>query len=127
MQIEGLAVGSPVAASAMQSAQAAATDGQNKKFVDALKTAQTEASKAKSAAADKKLKAACEGFEEMFLDLMYSKMRETVPEDSLFGQSNGEKTMQSMLDSEMTKHMAKAGGIGLGDMIYKQMKKTNQA
>lgn len=127
MQIDGLAAGSPVAASAMQSAQSAATDGQNKKFIDALKTAQTEASTAKNAAADKKLKSACEGFEEMFLDLMYSKMRETVPDDSLFGKSNGEKIMQSMLDSELTKQMAKAGGVGLGDMIYKQMKKTNQA
>ena len=71
---------------------------------------------------DKKLKEACQGFEAMFMELMYKKMRDTVPEDSLFGNSNANKIWQSMLDSELMQQGAKAGGMGLADMLYKQLK-----
>ena len=50
---------------------------------------------------DKELKEACQGFEAMYMELMYKKMRDTVPEDELFGDSNADKIWQSMLDSEM--------------------------
>jgi len=36
--------------------------------------------------------------------------------------SSQEETMTSMLDAEMTKDMAKAGGIGLADMLYRQLR-----
>lgn len=73
---------------------------------------------------DKKLREACQGFEAMFMELMYKKMRDTVPEDSLFGDSNAHKIWQSMLDSEMMQAAAKSGGMGLGDMLYNQLKPT---
>lgn len=79
---------------------------------------------AKAAKDDAKLKSVCKDFEAMFLNFMYSKMRETVPEDGLFEKSNGEKIMQSMMDTEMTKNMAAAGGIGLGKMMYQQLALT---
>jgi len=60
----------------------------------------------------------------VFLNLLLSKMRDTVPESSLTGNSSHEKTMRSLLDSEMTKNMAQAGGIGLADMIYRQLSVT---
>ena len=102
------------------------------KFSDELKKVQKQAATATAAtgktdtaaaAKDKKLRDACEGFEEMFLELMYGKMRETVPENKLFGDSNGDKIMQSMLDSEMMKKVASAGGVGLAKMIREQLKK----
>ena len=34
--------------------------------------------------------------------------------------------MTSMLDGEMTKNMAKAGGMGLADMLYRQLRMTAQ-
>lgn len=100
------------------------------KFSDELKKVQKQATNAVTgktdaavAAQDKKLNDACEGFEEMFLELMYGKMRDTVPENKLFGDSNGDKIMQSMLDSEMMKKVASAGGVGLAKMIREQLKK----
>lgn len=77
--------------------------------------------KAKLAKEDAKLKDACKDFEAMFLNMMYTKMRDTVPDNSLYGTSHGEKIMQSMLDTELTKNMANAGGIGLAAMMYKQL------
>lgn len=108
-------------AAVQQSSRAAVTDGQD---ATAFATEFAKAAdKLKSEKNDKKLKQACEDFESMFLNLMYSKMRDTVTddEDGLFKKSNGEKIMQSMLDTELTKNMAKAGGIGLAKMIYEQV------
>ena len=100
MQVQGLTDHALQGSSSYRSAQAAA-DGA--KFKDLLKTAEqqlkTSGTEA-SAVQDKKLKEACTGFEAMFMNLMYSKMRDTVPEDSLFGNSNSDKILQSMLDTE---------------------------
>lgn len=75
---------------------------------------------------DAKLKKVCQDMESVFLNLMLSKMRETVPKSELMGEnSSGEQIMQSMLDTEMTKDMAKAGGIGLGDMLYRQLSRDS--
>lgn len=68
-----------------------------------------------------KLKEVCKDMEAVFLNLMLSKMRETVPKSKLMGDSSQEELFQSMLDSEMTKNLAKAGGMGLADMLYKQL------
>lgn len=70
---------------------------------------------------DKDLKEACKGFEAMFLSMMYKEMRATVGEDPLFGESNATKIFRDMQDEEMMKGIADAGGIGLGDMLYKQL------
>ncbi len=91
-----------------------------------LAAVEENARKAQQAADDAKLRDACKGFEAMFLDLMYKKMRDTVPDNPLFGTSNGEKIMQSMLDSEMAKEMAEAGGIGLADLIYDRLTQENE-
>ena len=104
-------------------------------FADELKNAQnnlrstsvSSTDAAKAAAQDKKLRQACEGFEEMFMEIMYKQMRDTVPEDSLFGSSNADKILESMRDSEFMKQAAASGGIGLADMLYRQMKKDSEA
>ena len=70
---------------------------------------------------DAKLRAACKGMEAMFLNMLLTEMRKAVPPDPLLGQSNQQDIMQSMLDSEMTKNMSQAGGVGLADMLYRQL------
>ena len=75
----------------------------------------------------KKLKDACKGFESMFIQLMWKEMRKTVPENSLFGESNGEKIFRDMLDTEMSDRMSEAGGLGLADVMYKQLTAQYQA
>ncbi|MDR3592276.1 MAG: rod-binding protein [Negativicutes bacterium] len=76
---------------------------------------------------DAKLKATCTEFEAVFINLMLSQMRKTVPKDALLPQSSGQDIMQSMLDTEMTKNMSHAGGIGLADMLYRQLKLTDSS
>lgn len=71
---------------------------------------------------DKELRKACEGFEAMFLSMMYRQMRATVPENELFGESNALKIFQDMRDDELMKNVAAGGGIGIADMMYKQLK-----
>ncbi len=88
----------------------------NPKEAEALKAAKTAEKR------DKDLKKACEGFEAMFLNMMYRQMRATVPEDTLFGESNALKIFQDMRDDELMKNVAAGGGIGIADMMYKQLK-----
>lgn len=70
---------------------------------------------------DKELKEACKGFEGMFLGMMYKQMRATVPENTLFGESNGQKIFRDMYDQQLMDNIAEGGGIGLADMLYKQL------
>jgi len=82
----------------------------------------TAKSQAVDPKADDKLKAACKGFEAIFLNMMLTEMRQTVPKDSLMGESDNQQDItQSMLDSEMTKNMSQSGGVGLADMLYRQL------
>ncbi len=76
---------------------------------------------------DKKLREACQGFEAMFLNMMYREMRNTVPENTLFGDSNADKILHDMLDTEMVNNMAAAGGVGLADVLYKQLTLEDKA
>ena len=70
----------------------------------------------------KKLREACEGFEAMFLSMMYKQMRATVPESELFGKkSNALEIFEDMRDTELMNAAAKSGGIGIADMMYKQL------
>ena len=115
MQINS--VGSQLLTNKLSSAQNRADSD----FAAKLKTAAAAATDSKEEA---KLKKVCKDMEAVFLNLLLSKMRDTVPESSLTGNSSHEKTMRSLLDSEMTKNMAQAGGIGLADMIYRQLSVT---
>ncbi|HHT37536.1 MAG: rod-binding protein [Candidatus Wallacebacter cryptica] len=69
----------------------------------------------------KALKQAAVDFESLFIQQMLKEMRNTVPESDLFGNRNAEKLFQSMYDEQLAIEMAGAGGIGLSDIIYRQM------
>ena len=106
--------------------ESARTKAEASEFEAALKkvNALDKATDENVLAADKELKKACEGFEAMFLSMMYKSMRNTVPEDSLFGQSNAMKIFEDMRDTELMREAASGGGIGLGDMLYRQLAPT---
>ncbi|MFH1215943.1 MAG: rod-binding protein [Pseudomonadota bacterium] len=70
---------------------------------------------------NKKLEEACRDFEAILLNKLLSTMRESIPDDGLFEKSFGEKMYQSMLDEEMTKNMAHGKGIGIGELLYRQL------
>lgn len=80
------------------------------------------------AVADKdaaELREACVEFEGYFIQMMYKEMRKTVhSENGPLPKSNAEQIFQEMLDEEYSKASAKSGGIGLADMMYKQLSRN---
>lgn len=78
---------------------------------------------------NKELKKACVEFESYFLNTMFKSMRKIsiFDENGILGKSNAEKIFQEMLDTELTKKMANQGGIGLADMMYKQLNRQNSS
>ena len=69
----------------------------------------------------KALRDAAVQFESLFIQQMLKVMRDTVQESDLFGKRNAEKLFQSMHDEQLAIELAHAGGIGLSDMIYRQL------
>lgn len=66
------------------------------------------------------MKKVCKDFESIFLNMILKNMRSTVPQDSLFDDSSSIDTFQGMLDEQYADAMSKKG-IGLADMMYKQL------
>jgi len=66
-------------------------------------------------------------FEAMFLSTMLQPMFQTLkPGKGLFGGGNAEGTYQQMLVDEYGKVMAKSGGVGIADMVRKQILQTQE-
>jgi len=99
---------------------------QTKATGDFAKNLETATEKAQASKDDAKLKTTCKDMEAMFLNMMMTEMRKTVDKSKLVDTSH-EEIMTSMLDSEVTKNMASAGGIGLADMLYRQLRIENSA
>ncbi len=70
------------------------------------------------------LESAAQDFEAIFLHKMLEAMRKTVPKSGLL-ESFSSDMYQSMFDEELANEMAKRGDIGLANMMYKQLDKTN--
>ncbi len=76
----------------------------------------------KMSSSQKSLQEAADQFESLFLHQLLTEMRKTVSDGgNVFGDRKGEKIFQSMLDEEMSTVMSKAGGIGLGRLLYDQL------
>ena len=70
------------------------------------------------------LKKACQGFESYFLQTMFREMRKTsLNSGGLFAKSSAEAIFEDMLYEEYSKAAAAKGGIGLADMMYRQLYK----
>ncbi|OGP15042.1 MAG: hypothetical protein A2052_05040 [Deltaproteobacteria bacterium GWA2_54_12] len=82
---------------------------------------QTEAPKGPSRDSNKELKRAVADFESLFINQMFKSMRETIGKSELFHGGKAEDIYSSMLDAELSKNMAQAGGIGLADMLMRQL------
>jgi murein DD-endopeptidase MepM/ murein hydrolase activator NlpD len=85
--------------------------------IDALRQNLSSGAQTKEA----KLREACHGFESVFISKLFSQMRATVPKDGLL-RGQYEDQYYSMFDKAMCDKMAEAGGIGLADMMYRQLK-----
>lgn len=74
-----------------------------------------------------KLKEACQGFEAIFLSSMMKSMRQTLPGDCLFGESQGLDVYKSMYDQHLADNLAASGrGVGIADFFYSQLKDSEE-
>lgn len=62
-----------------------------------------------------------EDFEAFFITQMLEQMHEGIETEGMFGGGHAEKVYRSMLFGEYGKSMAKSGGIGVSDMIARDL------
>ncbi|MBF0525166.1 MAG: rod-binding protein [Deltaproteobacteria bacterium] len=68
-----------------------------------------------------KLRSACQDFEAYMLYKMMETMEKNIPKGKSFHGGRGEEIFNSFKDQEMTNGMARAGGIGLADILMQQL------
>ncbi len=77
---------------------------------------------------DNQLKEACREMEAYFIQHLYKIMKSSTQlGDGIIPKGQYEETFEDMLIEEQSKEASKAGGIGLADMLYKQLSKENAA
>jgi len=70
----------------------------------------------------KAIRTVAEQFEAMFTRMMLKSMRDAVGPDPMFG-SNQEQMYQGMADDQLSVQLAKGKGLGLADMLVRQLQK----
>ena len=70
---------------------------------------------------EEKLRKACQEFEAIFMTKLMKTMRQSGPRSGLFEKGGQQEIYQSLFDEEIGKSLAKRGGIGLGQMLYRNM------
>jgi Rod binding domain-containing protein len=97
--------------------------------IDRIAAAGTQAAESKPLTPDQKaalakLHDAATKFEGVFLQMVMSSMRDTVPKDSIFGKDSvgAQDTWQGMLDDEYSQAMSKSGGLGLAKQLEDQLR-----
>ena len=70
----------------------------------------------------KAIRAVAEQFESMFTRMMLKSMRDAVGPDPMFG-SNQEQMYQGMADDQLSVQLSKGKGLGLADMLVRQLQK----
>ena len=74
---------------------------------------------------ENELKEACAGFEAIFLNKMIKSMRDTLPGDGLFQESNGMDIYKSMYDRHLADELSRSKeSIGIKEFLYDQLKKS---
>ena len=72
---------------------------------------------------DQALKAAAQQFETVFLNMMLKSMRDATPQDGMFD-SEQTKMFTGMLDQQLAQSMASSRGVGLAEIMVKQLSRT---
>ena len=73
-------------------------------------------------AGDNRLKRTCAEFESIFITYILKSMGNTAVEDGLLGKSNEGRIFKSMFDEKLALGIARSGGMGLGKMLFEQLK-----
>ena len=75
-----------------------------------------------SAGKDAQLKKACADFESIFIYYIFKSMRKSLPQNGLFDNTQEQKVYKSMADQAMSENIAGGRGMGLGKLLYNQLK-----
>ncbi|MDA8138550.1 MAG: rod-binding protein [Desulfobacteraceae bacterium] len=70
---------------------------------------------------------ACQDFEAIFVQQMMQQMRQTVPQNGLFSGGRAEEIYTSMMDDELSKTFAQGRGLGLSEMLYRQLSSLQES
>lgn len=71
----------------------------------------------------KRLHQAATQLEGVFLNMLFTAMRQTVPKESVFGkESAAEGTFQEMLDQQRSESMAQTGSFGIAKVLEQQLR-----
>ena len=69
----------------------------------------------------KQLKKVCEDFEAIFIKQLFEEMRKTLSNGGLMGKSIRAQIYQDIIDEQIALKMAHAGGIGIGEKLYRAL------
>ena len=69
-----------------------------------------------------RLRQASRDLEGVFVEQLFKAMRETVPENSLFGGGAGEEMFTSMMDSHFATQVPEQWESGMAEALYRQLR-----
>lgn len=72
---------------------------------------------------DARLRQACADFESIFVNYILRSARKALPQAGLFGDTHEGKIYESMMDEQMARSVARGRGLGLGELLYDQLKR----
>jgi len=73
---------------------------------------------------EQQLKEACKEFESIMLSMMYKQMKSAIPKSDLIPSDAGRDIFESMLDEALMEEASKGRGVGLADVLYKQLSRN---
>ena len=76
---------------------------------------------AKAPASKKDIEKAAKDFESFFAYYLLKVMRESVPKGGVLNSGMGENVYNSLIDENIAEGISSRGGLGLSDLIIKQM------
>ncbi len=68
-------------------------------------------------------KKAAQNFEAIFINMLIRSMWKTVPESGLFEKSSATNIYEGIIQSTLSEDIAKNGGLGMAEMLYRQINK----
>ncbi len=75
---------------------------------------------------DRALRKAAEELESLFIQELLKEMRNTVPRSGLMESAPGRDIHTTLIDMQLSRQLAREGGIGLADMIYDSLKAVGE-
>ena len=70
---------------------------------------------------DGRLRKACQGFEEIFLNMMLKEMRKALPKGGLFPETLQKDIYTSLFDQQIAKDISTGRGVGVSEMLYENL------